>query len=616
MFGFVQSFKVARQLPLRFPYKNSFDTKRLFATKKGISLPRQVSLVDRLTWSLNKNDNAETWELFKTIVEAGEEENMPSKLWPKLLRTFNKSVSGIEPDLSKCQEILASISRVKAEFYTLQEFTPVLSVLGLCEPYEKVRLVLEDMLEKNLKPDTFACNLIINTLRKQGPREAYSMLEFMREHDIPRDIKTYNILLKVCKIHKDLDYLNRIYDEMLSEGFTPDLKIYNSLIDANAKVRKLDKVEEFFKEMIKANVFPDVFTYSTLIHAYSKHGNLRKATQLYRTMLERGVSPNVITYTTLLQAFVKRKRLNMAEEVFFQMLANGIQPNLFTWTTFISALLDDLNLEKAMSCYKEMKQTDIIPTKSLFTKLINAHAECFDPEGARQIYDDMISCKVQPDIPVVGALIKAYKLSGKLPEAEDLFKSIPNLGLEYNLEIYNLMMDGYIKNGQVQKGLEFYEQMRKRNIEPDLPMYTILMDSYSRLGNHLKVRELWEAISACKSHVSLVSPHISVLLDSIRYNSSLEDLQTTWKEMNQKYPIDDNVYGSYLHALCSFGQYSEATRVLTKEMKTRPSMKTISTLQTQLKLAKMNDLVREVDEWLALEHTDIKRRIDQQKRSN
>ncbi|ORX95682.1 TPR-like protein [Basidiobolus meristosporus CBS 931.73] len=614
MFRLVQNLRATRLGSLKAPNR-PLDLRCLYSTEKP-TLQRQASLVDRLTWSLNKNDKAEAWALYKAVVEAGEEGNLPSKIWPRLLRTFNRSAGGAEPDVSKCQEILGSIARVEAEFHTLQEFTPVLSVLGLCEPYEQVRLVLEDMLAKKLKPDTFVCNLIINTLRKQGPREAYKMLEFMRAHKIPRDIKTYNILLKVCKMHNDPDSLNRAYDEMLAEGFKPDLKIYNSMIDANAKMKRIGKVEELSKEMIQENVFPDVFTYSTLIHAYSKSGNLRKATQLYRTMLERGVAPNVITYTTLLQAFVKRKRLNMAEEIFFQMLSNGIQPNHFTWTTFISALVDDLNLEKAMSCYKEMVQSNMVPTKSLFTKLINAHAEAFDPQGARRVYEEMLTHKVQPDIPAVGALIKAYKLAGAIPEAEDLFASIPKLGLQYNLEIYNLMIDGYIKNGQVQKGLDMYSEMRKHGIEPDLPMYTILMDSYSRLGKHDKVRELWMTIVEGGADLSLVSPHISVLLDSIRYNSDLEDLRTTWEEIRCTYPIDDNVYGSYLHALCSFGLFSEATKVLTEEMKDRPTTKTIGTLQTQLKLAKMNDLVREVDQWLALEHTDIKRKIDQQRRPN
>ena len=149
------------------------------------------------------------------------------------------------------------------------------------------------------------------------------------------DLWTYNAMVLVhgrCGMALEAE---KMFMELLHEGFKPDTVTYNS--HAFAKEGDVDAVERVCEEYVNAGLRNDGITYNTMIHMYGKMGKLDLALGLYDEMRAIGRTPDAVTYTVLIDSQGKVYMISDAGKVLEEMVGAGLKPTLVTFSALICA---------------------------------------------------------------------------------------------------------------------------------------------------------------------------------------------------------------------------------------------------------------------------------------
>ena len=318
-----------------------------------------------------------------------------------------------------------------------------------------------------------------------------------------REAILYNVTLKVFRKGRDLDAMEKIFDEMLQRGVRPDNVTFSTIISCARICLLPHKAVEWFEKMSSFGCEPDEVTYSVMIDAYGRAGNIDMALRLYdrarteswrldtvtfstlikmyglagnydgclnvyQEMKVLGVKPNMVIYNTLLDAMGRAKRPWQAKSIFTEMMNNGLSPNWVTYASLLRAYGRGRYSEDALFVYKEMREKGMEMNTHLYNTLLAMCADLGLADDAFKIFEDMkSSATCLCDSWTFSSLITIYSCSGNVSDAERMLNEMIESGFEPTIFVLTSLVQCYGKAGRTDDVVKTFDQLLDLGISPD-----------------------------------------------------------------------------------------------------------------------------------------------------
>ncbi|KAI9113682.1 hypothetical protein K1719_014933 [Acacia pycnantha] len=281
-----------------------------------------------------------------------------------------------------------NVADALASFNTMIDLRPPPPILEfdkiLGAIWENVHQLLNDMLMKNINPDVYTFNILLDVLCKQGSFvEVQELFDGMVNRGLVPDIQNYNVLINgYCNIDKINEAMS-LLKEMRHKNLVPSIVTYNSLVRGLCKLGRMSDAQELLVEMHDRGQPADVVTYNILLDTFCKTvQHIDKAIALFHQLIIQGIWPDldeVLNYDwrkggrlSWPETKIGGGILKTVEEIFQNLLIKGCCPNVKTYTIMISGLCRDGLLDEAVSLLSKMEGNDCLPDVVTFSTIISA----------------------------------------------------------------------------------------------------------------------------------------------------------------------------------------------------------------------------------------------------
>ncbi|MCD7456236.1 hypothetical protein HAX54_030949 [Datura stramonium] len=484
--------------------------------KRDSAFPPNNSTMDIVLSSMWKRDlfggRMSVEEICGLLVRFFEHGVFLDDVWfTKLITKFCRS--------GKCDnawDLLHDMMRSGAQLEA-SSFNSLLNGLGREGDFQKMNLLMNEMKEKEIKPNVVTFGILINHLCKcYRVDEALQVFEKMggSETDgilVKPDRVLYNTLIDgLCKVGKQEEGFKLMEKMRLESGYEPNTVTYNCLIDGFCKAGEIERSHELFDQMKKDRVVPNVITMNILLNGMCKHGRVSSAMALFAEMQEKGLKGNAITYTILITSFCSVNNIDRAMSLFSEMLENGFFPDAKVYYSLILGLcqaqrMDDAScvaskakeagfgldiicynaligglckknkIDEAHKTLKDMEEAGIEPDRYTYNTLISYFSEKGQFTTAHRVMKRMVDDGYSPNVVTYGALIHAYCLAGNLDEAMKIFQNMgSSIKVPPNTVIYNILIDALCKSDKVEAAISLLGNMKDKGVRPNTKTYNAL----------------------------------------------------------------------------------------------------------------------------------------------
>ncbi|KAF3904916.1 hypothetical protein ABW20_dc0108580 [Dactylellina cionopaga] len=191
--------------------------------------------------------------------------------------------------------------------------------------------------------------------------------------------------------------------------------MYNMLMSAHANKKELENVNRIFQEMQSREIPFDFYSYTIMMRALTQtqhRANLQKARQMLDILQTQNIQTNAVPYFTLMQGYLRRRKYTEVFAIYTMMLENQVEPNFGVQSMLLLASIfeaqdlgrfsgnvDLTNAEEISRIaidkfsgfdplsFKAVKTA--IPTE-VFTPLISAYIYKEDYDSVRRTYQNFL----------------------------------------------------------------------------------------------------------------------------------------------------------------------------------------------------------------------------------
>ena len=284
----------------------------------------------------------------------------------------------------------------------------------------------------------------------QGRRDIHGVLQCMsnikRDGLVP-DTYCYNIVINLFGKLKQLEEVERWFNQMLSGGIDPDAKTFAVLMDAYGISKNLDHAEWCVTEMDRRNLALDINHFSILIGAFARVKDTSKAEDKLGELLARGLAPTSHTFGALIDMYAQLGQPEEAEVKLQQKLQDfNMALDKKDCCMMMNAHANAGNLEEAIRWQQRIKDTfgwesiQVYDYTVLFKACARARPKQLD--SACELFREQVGAGIQPDhfniqtLRSVGAKANAHVITALIDEmgidAERLADEFEAAGQEYN----------------------------------------------------------------------------------------------------------------------------------------------------------------------------------------
>ncbi|KAK1296558.1 Pentatricopeptide repeat-containing protein [Acorus calamus] len=221
------------------------------------------------------------------------------------------------------------------------------------------------------------------------------LLETMRtDFNCRPDTASYNVAVRLCIENRDLATADRLMEGMSLAGLRPNMVTFVSAIKGFCEAGRFDDAERLARSMEANGCSPNVVVYSALLHGACKCGNLEKAMELLGEMEKATeAGPNVVTYTCLIQCLCDADRVDDALRVLGRMRDRDCSANRVT----IVALTDRLSADGRISDACEVVERGFIDGGEGYSSLVVSLLRANNVSEAERVVVGMLERELTPD---------------------------------------------------------------------------------------------------------------------------------------------------------------------------------------------------------------------------
>jgi pentatricopeptide repeat protein len=325
--------------------------------------------------------------------------------------------------------------------------------------------------QQRLKPtrEVILYNVTLKVLRKcRDMDRAEKLLDEMLERGVKPDNVTFSTLITCARICSVPNRAVEWFEKMSSFGCVPDDVTYSAMIDAYGRAGNVEMALSLYDRARTEKWRIDPVTFSTLIKMYGVSGNFDGCLNVYEEMKALGAKPNLVIYNTLLDAMGRAKRPWQAKIIYKEMTNNGFSPNWGTYASLLRAFAKARYSEDALSVYKEMKEKGLELNVILYNTLLAMCADVGYADEAFEIFEHMKNSETsKPDSWSFSSLITIYSCSGKVSEAEAMLNEMLEAGLEPNIFVLTSLIQCYGKSQRTDDVVRTFQRLLELDITPD-----------------------------------------------------------------------------------------------------------------------------------------------------
>nr|XP_029119226.1 pentatricopeptide repeat-containing protein At5g47360 isoform X2 [Elaeis guineensis] len=292
----------------------------------------------------------------------------PSLSLPRLLSTATTTAAAEFSHLLLSNSSLPTLERVLSGSQSKLDHSIVQSVLRQSsDRILALRFFVWAGLQPHHRHSAAAYAAASDSLQIPRHPQAFThLLDSYRAADAPVSLKTFKILLNLCR-HANLpDEALALVRRMREFDCRPDTSSYNTVLRLLANSGRGEIGAALLEEMIMARVNPDMVTYVTAVRGLCAVAKIEAAQGLVARMRANGCVPNVVVYSALLDGACSCGDLLAAMQLLDEMeseLDNGCAPNVVTYTCLIKCLCEKGRLEEALGILDRMGRRGCRPNQ-------------------------------------------------------------------------------------------------------------------------------------------------------------------------------------------------------------------------------------------------------------
>ncbi|PPD67218.1 hypothetical protein GOBAR_DD35908 [Gossypium barbadense] len=384
------------------------------------AVPSSSAMTTLFEFLLRVGDYGSVWKMFRDMIREGP---CPSNY------TFNAMILGFcrKGHLRTAESLLNVMGKYKWHFKfgrkedgdrLLRELLVMdllpdhslcdISVAGLCWAgrLDEALEILENMLEKGMRPSVVAFNSVIAAYSRAGLEEdAYKVFKLMMKFSLTPSSSTCSSLLMGLSRKGRLEEAREHLYKMMHKGFPINKVAFTVLLEGYFRKGDLAGAKDIWNEMQCRGIYPDTVAFSAFINGLSKAGLIEEAYDLFLEMSGKGLMPNNFVYNSLIAGFCNLGRINEAQKLRREMKQNGLVPDIFTFNIIINGFCKHATMKSAFDAFIDMHCAGLVPDIVTYNTLIGGYCEAFDMVKVNQfmnniavmMLDELLSAGVVPD---------------------------------------------------------------------------------------------------------------------------------------------------------------------------------------------------------------------------
>lgn len=313
--------------------------------------------------------------------------------------------------------------------HSTKSYHLMLKILSECEEGQKVKRLIDEMIEKEVVITPQTINILICTcgddsgVRKQVKRIINSKTFNYKPYQNP-----YNAILHCLVVLRQDELIEWVYEQMSTKGIPGDTFTYNVVMWASYRLGKLCEFNSLLYGMVEKGYSPDLHTCNIILHVFGKSGNVKAARNFLEGMKRDGFCPNLLHFTALIDGLSKAGKLDDCEHFFDQMKEDGFTPDVVCYTVMITGYVVAGRLEKAQEMFDEMINGGQLPNVFTYNAMIRGFCMARKFKEAIAMLREMEYRGCNPNSHVYSTLVSNLRNAGKFSEAVNILNEMEAKG--------------------------------------------------------------------------------------------------------------------------------------------------------------------------------------------
>lgn len=314
--------------------------------------------------------------------------------------------------------------------------------------------------------DVVSWNTVIAGNAQNGLyEEALLMVREMAETNLRPDSFTLSSILPIFAEYVDVNKGKEIHGYTIRNGFDSDVFIGSSLIDMYAKCSCLEDSVQVFRLLPQR----DSISWNSIIAACVQNAMFDGGLKYFRIMIKHGVKLMPISFSSIIPACAHLTALHLGKQLHGYIIRFGFNKNIFIASSLVDMYAKCGKVEIAQHIFNGMGQHDMVS----WTAMIMGYALHGHAQEAISLFKKMEVDGVRPNYVAFIAVLTACSHAGLVNEARQYFDSMTkDFGISPGLEHYAAMADLLGRAGKLQ---EAYDLILRMDFEPPGSMWSTLL---------------------------------------------------------------------------------------------------------------------------------------------
>jgi pentatricopeptide repeat protein len=405
----------------------------------------------------------------------------------------------IEPDAFTFGQLLLQCSRAKDDAtamqvydilkrssiqYNLISINTLISLLVKSDRFSEAMTVYDDMVERNVKPDSITYLALLNGA---ADSKNYALGErFYKEIiacGIPLDVKLATPVIRMLILFGENTEASNLY-QRVKKQFEPNSIMFLTLLTACADAENYDFGWQLYLDLKSSGIVYDIPLSNVVMRILLLCGKSSEAITIYNTLRKKG-SPTPITFVVLLTTCMVVKNFELGRKLCTDMHKLGIIDNRLKIIEIVFLIRSGASTN-AMDKYKKL---DMAMDSISFITVMTACADTENYDMAQLVYDDLMQSKLTRvhDLKLNNALINMLFKCDRSYEAKQVYLNMVRHGPKPDTITYGSVLLGCAETGNFNFGNQVYNDLCKNVKMLDIKLRTIVLNLL------VKCRKLSEA---------------------------------------------------------------------------------------------------------------------------